>query len=93
MSQIAALAAANILPQAALPLIQGSAAPQTQGNTAPHLFDPGYGVDFFRSSRASGRQEIISHYEFLQATPDVLATDGKEQRGEYQPVLRKKSSP
>ena len=35
MSQIAALAAAHILPQAALPLIQGSAAPQTQRNAAP----------------------------------------------------------
>ena len=35
MSQIATLAAANTLPQAALPLIQGSAASQTQGNAAP----------------------------------------------------------
>ena len=39
MSQIAALTAANALPQNALPLIQGAAAPQAQGNLllAPHL--------------------------------------------------------
>lgn len=35
MSQIAALTAANALPQNALPLIQGAAAPQNQGNGAP----------------------------------------------------------
>lgn len=35
MSQIAALTAANALPQNALPLIQGAAAPQNQGNAAP----------------------------------------------------------
>jgi len=34
MSQVA-LAAANIQPQAALPLIKESASPQTPGNTAP----------------------------------------------------------
>jgi hypothetical protein len=35
MSQIAALTAANALPQNALPLIQGAAAPQAQGNASP----------------------------------------------------------
>ena len=35
MSQIAALATANTLPQAALPLIQGAPALQAQGNTSP----------------------------------------------------------
>jgi hypothetical protein len=35
MSQIAALAAANVLPQNAVPLIQGATAPQNQGNAAP----------------------------------------------------------
>ena len=35
MSQIAALATANTLPQTALPLIQGAAALQTQGNASP----------------------------------------------------------
>jgi len=35
MSHIAALATANTLPQAALPLIQGAAALQTQGNATP----------------------------------------------------------
>jgi len=35
MSQIAALATANTLPQAALPLIQGAATLQTEGNASP----------------------------------------------------------
>ncbi len=35
MSEISALAIANTLTQAALPLIQAAAAPQTQGSSSP----------------------------------------------------------
>lgn len=35
MSEISALAVANTLTQAALPLIQAAAAPQTQGSSSP----------------------------------------------------------